>query len=158
METLQEERSVYHWFLFSILLKGGISVAEVVAGVVVLFIPPWIITSLVHALAAAASASPALSHLILEEAGHYTSGTAQFLSLYLLSRGLVKVFLIWGLLRNKLWAYPTSLVIMSLFVLYQFWQIAVDRSLLVVAITLFDFVVMYFIWREWKIVERRAAA
>lgn len=156
METVTEEKNIYELFRISVLIKGAISVAEIIVGVLILFIPTpvflsfstWLVTLIPNAF---------LSAHLLAEVLKYTSGTALFLSAYLLSRGLVKVFLIWALLKNKLWAYPASLVILSLFVLYQLYQIAREHSVLVIGITLFDLVVMYFIWREYQIVKAHPA-
>jgi uncharacterized membrane protein len=90
----------------------------------------------------------------MQEVATYTSGTVTFVAFYLLSRGFIKVFLIAGLLMNKLWAYPASLVVLALLVFYQCYQIVTTHSPIVILITLFDLFVMYFIWREWKIVTK----
>jgi uncharacterized membrane protein len=92
------------------------------------------------------------------EVAKYTTGTVTFVALYLISRGLIKAFLIGALLKNKLWAYPWSLVVLALFVVYQLYQILTAHSLIVIAITLFDLVVMYFIYREWRIVKEHGGA
>lgn len=144
---------VYEFFLWSVLVKGAISLAEVIGGIVVLFIPP---TTIVQAALFVLNYLP-LSHLqnaLMQEVATYTSGAVLFVALYLLSRGLIKVFLIWSLLKNRLWAYPASLVVLGLFLIYQMYQIATLHSLIVTGITLFDIVVMYFIYREWRIVTR----
>lgn len=159
-ETPAEEKQIYEFFLVSVLLKGFISVMEVVAGVAILFIPTELFlsvtTSVVQTMPPVAPFTFISEHLLAEVA-KYTSATAVFLSVYLLSRGLVKTGLIWALLKNKLWAYPVSLVILAGFVAYQFYQIATGHSLLVIGITLFDLVVMYFIWREYRIVRAHLA-
>jgi len=46
----------------------------------------------------------------------YVSGSAeQFASWYLLSHGVIKIFLVIGLLRRKLWAYPTAMAFLYYF-------------------------------------------
>lgn len=161
IEEIREERSIYELFRFSVILKGLISVAEVIAGIAFLFITPSLVQALAALLTHAELASEPYDFIashIIATAEQYTSYTSKFLSVYLLSRGLVKSFLIWALLRNKLWAYPASLIVLSLFVLYQLYQIITEYSWIVVGITLFDLVVMYFIWREYKIVESHLKA
>jgi uncharacterized membrane protein len=155
-----EEKNIYTLFRVSVILKGLISLAEVVAGLAILFVPPAIILAI--ATVVANSMPPGapfagISVRLLAEAQRYTSGTARFLSLYLVSRGVVKAFLIWALLKNKLWAYPASLLVLAGFVIYQSYQIATTHSLIVIGITLFDLVVMYFIWREYRIVKAHRA-
>ena len=79
------------------------------------------------------------------------SGT--LIGFYLLTRGLIKVGLIAALLKNQLWAYPASLVVLGLFILYQTYEILLHHSLIIVAITIFDLIVVYLIWREWGILR-----
>lgn len=156
METIEEEKEIYQFFRISVILKGLISLAEVVVGSLLLIIPYTFFVRVVEIIIEGPLRDPSYSsiaeplHII---ASQFTAGTALFLAIYLLSRGLVKVFIIWGLLKNKLWAYPVSLVVLSAFLLYQFYQIYAGHGMLVVAISIFDIVVMYFIYREWKIVE-----
>lgn len=153
VETPQEEHVVYEFFLWSVLAKGAISLAEVAAGAAVLFIPPSRIVALGTFFLNYLPIS-SLQGALMQEIAKYTTGAVLFVALYLLSRGLIKAFLIAALLKNLLWAYPASLVVLAAFVLYQLYQIWSDHSLIVLAITLFDLVVMYFIWREWRIVVR----
>lgn len=156
-ETPQQEHVVYEFFLWSVLAKGAISLIEVVSGIAIFFIPPerivlWGVFILNYL------PIPSIQGILLSEVAKYTTGTVAFVALYLLSRGLVKVFLIWSLLKNQLWAYPASLVVLGGFVLYQGYQIATAHSLVVTFITAFDLIVMYFIYREWRIVKRHASA
>ncbi len=41
----------------------------------------------------------------------------------------------------------------GLFVIYQMYEISKTQSLALIAITIFDFSVMYFIWKEYGIVK-----
>jgi uncharacterized membrane protein len=157
VETPKEEHVVHEFFLVSVILKGLISLAEVIVGIAVLLIPPQTIISLTLTLLNYLPIASVQAKLIAE-VSKYTSGTAVFVSLYLLSRGLVKVGLVWGLLKGKLIAYPLSLGVLAILVLYQTYQMVTPPfSLIIFAITLFDLAVMYFVYREWKIVLRHRA-
>lgn len=153
IESPREEKNIYEFFLLSVLAKGAISVIEVVSGIALFFIPPALIVSgtlfFLHFLPV-----NHLSVALMAEVAKYTTGTVVFVALYLLSRGLIKVFLIGALLKNLTWAYPVSLIVLGLFLVYQLYQIVTTHSFIVIGITLFDLVVMYFIWREWRIVLR----
>ena len=153
MET-KEEHVVYEFFFWSILLKGAISLAELIAGVALLIIPSATILSLAFTVLNNIPDS-SIQNILIQEVAKYTGDTVMFVAFYLLSRGFIKVFLIIGLLKNKLWAYPASLIVLFGLVLYQFYQIYSGHSLVVVLITLFDLFVMFFIWKEWTIVRRR---
>lgn len=85
---------------------------------------------------------------------HYLSPHAQFIgALYLLSHGIVKLGLVWGLLRGKMWAYPASLAVLLLFILYQIVQIVQTHSTALILLTVFDFVVLWLIWHEYRMVS-----
>jgi uncharacterized membrane protein len=139
-----------------VILKGLISLAEVLAGIAILLIPPSLV--LLGAQWLIGLTPPSVSAHLVTEVAKYTSATARFLSIYLLTRGLIKVILIWALLKNKLWAYPASLIVLAGFVAYQLYQIFMTHSFLVVGVTIFDLIVMYFIWREYRIVQARRAS
>jgi uncharacterized membrane protein len=72
---------------------------------------------------------------------------------YLLSDGVLKLFLVAGLLRNRLWAYPASMVVIILFILYQMYSFALTQSLGLVALTVFDCLLIFLIWHEHRIVR-----
>jgi uncharacterized membrane protein len=159
--TSIQEKHIRLYFRISIFFKGLISLAEVLAGGILLVLPASYITGWVIALAQDELAEEpgdfiATHSLALAQQFSVTSGV--FIALYLLSRGLIKLLLIAALLNNKLWAYPLSLGVLGLFVAYQVYQVLVFSSALVLLLTIFDLIIMWFIWREYQVLmfERRA--
>ncbi len=140
------------------MLKGVISLFEILVGVVVLFIPASFFTSFAEILTRGE---------LIEEPGdfianHFLSGAQSltaiggvFIAFYLISRGAIKLGLVIALLKNKLWAYPWSLFVLSCFVTYQLYEMTKTHSLAVITITVFDVIVMYLIGREYTIVKKR---
>ena len=51
---------------------------------------------------------------------------------------MVKVLLVLGLLRGKLWSYPASLVALVLFIAYQIYRFSYTHSPGLIALTVFD--------------------
>jgi len=80
--------------------------------------------------------------------------TKSFYAFYLLSHGIVKLFLVAGLLRGKFWAYPASLIVLSLFILYQVYRYTFMPSLGLIILTIFDLFVMVLIWHEYSLMRR----
>ncbi len=159
--TLKEERRIGEYFRISILIKGAISLAEIVGGVLIFFVPLSAVTDFVSQLAQSELLEDpddfiATHSLALAQQFALTSTT--FIALYLLVRGGIKLLLIVALLKNQLWAYPSSLVVLGLFVVYQLYQIFLTTSVFIIALTIFDLVVMWFIWREYEVVRLRRAA
>lgn len=152
----REEKETDLLFYTSVSLKGLISLAEVAAGLLFLLVPAEAIARgadrLSRMLPSALQSVP--THL-LHAAAEFSGAGALFLAFYLFSRGLIKALLIFALLRSKLWAYPLSLAVLGAFLAYQLYQIATTGSRVVIGVTLFDLVVMFSIWREYRLARMR---
>lgn len=157
-ESPAEQKLIYEGYLVSIILKGLISLDETVTGIALLFIPPALFLAFTEWVADHIPTGGFIGAHLVAQIESYTSATSHFLAFYLFSRGIIKLVIIIALLRNKLWAYPALLLVMLGFLLYQFYQIATSGSILVIGITVLDIVVMYFVWREWRIVREKIAA
>ena len=70
---------------------------------------------------------------------------------------MVKLALVIGLLRNKLWAYPASLVGTGLFILYQLYRYSYTHGFGLIVLTIFDVFVMWLIWHEYRLAPASAA-
>jgi uncharacterized membrane protein len=73
-----------------------------------------------------------------------------FGAIYLLLHGAVKVVLVIALLLNKLWAYPWMIIVLLIFIGYQLYRIALQPSVGMVALTIFDAVIVALTWREYR--------
>ena len=78
-----------------------------------------------------------------------------FGAIYLLAHGIVKVALVTALLLNKLWAYPWMIMVLILFIGYQLYRIALHPTVGMVALTIFDLVIVVLTGREYG-QQRRA--
>jgi uncharacterized membrane protein len=160
MEPRATDQNVYRLFRLSVIIKGAISLVEMLAGVLVFFVPLYVLTGwLVSLMESEVVEEPGnqLAQFLLTASAHLNIGSSAFIAFYLFSRGLIKLALVVALLKNQLWAYPSSLAVLAAFVAYQLYQIAITHSLAVVGITVFDLVVMYYVWREWAIVRAHRA-
>lgn len=150
-----DERQVRLYFDISVFLKGFVSFVEVVAGTLAFFVPVSAVTDfLIRTVGDELSEhSDVLGGYLIHSAQALSVQSGTFIALYLLSRGLIKLLLVVALFKNQLWAYPSSLVVLGAFVAYQCYQFAAGHSLFIAALTIFDLVVMYFIWREWRVLK-----
>ena len=164
--TKKEEKNISLYFHISVLIKGLISLAEILVGTLALFIPLSYVTGLATKFAESELSEGALNfnltNLFASHVISYVHGipaiSSTFLAVYLLSRGLIKVVLIYAMLKNKLSAYPISLIVLGLFVSYQMYQILISFSGTILALTIFDLIVMWFIWAEYKVLKWRMHA
>ncbi len=155
-ETLQEKR-IRQLFLISISLKGAFSALQIVGGILLLITAPSVITQLIVWLTQGEltqDPNDFIANYLLSFGAQLSLGSTIFGGLYLLSHGLIKIVLVVGLLRNKLWAYPWSIAVLGLFILYQMYRFTFTHSAFLIILTLFDVVVIWLIWREYRIVKK----
>jgi uncharacterized membrane protein len=74
-------------------------------------------------------------------------------SLDLSNHGIVKPLPVIRLLRNKLWAYPASLIILGLFIVYQLYRFSYTHGAGLILLTVFDIFVMGLIWHEYRLMR-----
>ena len=151
------EHRIRQIFEVSVLLKGAHALIECIGGLVLAFVSTSAITSLVNSL----TQDELIEHpndfvaaYFLGLAQNFTVSDEHFYAFYLLSHGIIKLFLVIGLLRRKFWAYPVSLAVLSLFIVYQLYRFSYTHGFGLIVLTVFDVVVMVLIWHEYRLVRR----
>jgi uncharacterized membrane protein len=140
-------------FEIGIILKGLDGLLEVIGGVLLLIVSPAAINRIVVALTQhELSEDPhdfVATHLLRVSHG-LTGSAVGFAAAYLLLHGIVKVVLVLALLRNKTWAYPWTIAFLLAFIGYQLYRIVLDPTLGLSALTVFDAVIVWLTWREYR--------
>jgi uncharacterized membrane protein len=77
--------------------------------------------------------------------------TKLFASSYLIVHGLIKVFLVAGLLSRRLWSYSFSLWFLAVFIACQTYRFFFTHSLWLIALNILDLIVAFLIWREYQV-------
>jgi len=151
------ERRIHQIFEISVLLKGAHALIECVSGLVLAFVSTSTILKLVNVLTQdelIEDPKDFVATHLLSQAQNFTVSAQRFYVFYLLSHGVIKAFLVIGLLRNKLWAYPVSLVVLGLFIAYQLYRFSYTHGVGLIVLTVFDFIVIGLIWHEYGLVRR----
>ena len=154
------ERRIHRIFEISVLLKGAHALIECIGGLVLAFVSTSAIQNMVNSFTQdelVEDPNDFVATHLLRLAQDFTVSTQHFYAFYLLSHGVIKSFLVVGLLRNKLWAYPASLVVLGLFIVYQLYRFSYTNSFGLIVLTVFDVVVMALIWHEYRVVRRHLA-
>ena len=157
IEERMNQRRIHRIFEISVLLKGAHALIECVGGFVLAFVSTSAIASLVNALTQEElieDPNDFVGTHLLSLTRDFTLSTQHFYAFYLLSHGVIKVFLVVGLLRNKLWSYPASLVVLGLFIVYQLYRFSYTHGFGLIVLTVFDIFVMWLIWHEYRLVRR----
>ena len=151
------ERRIHRIFQVSVLLKGAHALIECLGGIALALVSTSSIANFVNAITQdelIKDPNDFVATHLLTMAQNFSVQTQHFYAFYLLSHGLVKVALVVGLLKEKLWAYPASLIVLTFFVLYQLYRFSYTHGLGLIFLTLFDIVVMGLIWHEYGLMRR----
>jgi uncharacterized membrane protein len=136
-------------FEISLLLKAIDGLFETLSGITFLFIHPGFILRVAHGIVGYHPHNFIAMHF-LKWATDFGKGAAIFAALYLLSHGLIKLVLIYAIIREQLWAYLGLIIVTVAFVIYQLYHlVAHGPSFSYIALTLFDFVVIYLTSKEY---------
>jgi len=147
-------------FEIGIIGKGLNGLIEIVGGLLLLFTTPDRLHQLVFvATRAELSEDPhdfIATHL-LHTTSDLTGGVIRFAAIYLLIHGVVKVILVIALLLDKLLAYPCMIAVLLLFIGYQLYRILLNPTAGLIALTIFDALVVTLTWLEYGRKRRTAA-
>jgi uncharacterized membrane protein len=152
-----QERRIHEAFEVSIWLKGAHALIECVGGLILAFVSAQSITTLVDRLTQdelIEDRHDIIATSLLHWAQSFSVQTEHFYAFYLLSHGVVKLFLVAGLIRSKLWAYPASLVVMSMFIIYQLYRFSYTHGIGLILLTVFDLIVIGLVWHEYRLIRK----
>jgi uncharacterized membrane protein len=140
-------------FKATVILKGLIALGEVALGVFLIFVSYDTMRRAGIALFGG-ELSEVPTDLIWQYAIKGFQGfaaTPQSVWVFIfLSHGIVKLALIWGLLREKLWAYPWAAGVFTFFIAYQLYQLAFTPSIALWLITILDVIVVGLVLHEYR--------
>jgi uncharacterized membrane protein len=140
-------------FEIGIIVKGLNGLAELVGGLLLLFVGPGDVHHLVAVLTQgelSEDPNDVIARYLLHTADGLTGSALLFGAVYLLLHGAVKVGLVIALLLNKLWAYPCLIIVLLIFIGYQLYRIVLHPSVGLVALTVFDALIVVLTWREYR--------
>ena len=144
-------------FRVSLILKGLDGVLELIGGVLLLLVTPAQINDLVRFLTQhelAQDPRDFVANALVHLAANLSGPASLFGAVYLLLHGVVKIVLVWAVLREKLWAYPWMIAFLLVFIVYQVYRISVEFTWGMVLLTAFDIFIVWITWREYRM--RRA--
>jgi uncharacterized membrane protein len=136
-----------------IVIKGIDGLLELGGGLLVILLSPSSINGITRFLTENALQKDPHNFIaghIAKSGAHLASGHNFFAAAFLLTHGLVKVVLVICLFLNKLWAYPWSLVILSLFLIYQIYQLITSPTFGMAFLSVLDAIIIFLIYREWQ--------
>jgi uncharacterized membrane protein len=147
------EKRIHQAFRVSVVLKGLHAIVEIAGGLIFYLAPATTVLHWVNVLTRnelTEDPRDVVATFLMNAAQNLTGATESFYAFYLVSHGLIKVALVAGLLREKLIAYPVSLVALGAFIAYQLYRYSYTHSFGLILLTAFDLIVMVLVWHEWR--------
>ena len=157
---IELEKRIHRAFQIGVFLKGGHAALELVGGVGLAFVSAGTITKLIVSLVQEElreDPHDIIANYLFTFAQQFSVKTQTFAAFYLLSHGVIKLILVAELLREKLWAYPASLVVLGVFIAYQAYRFTLTHSIGLIVLSMFDLLVIVLIWHEYRLVRRHLA-
>ena len=105
MTATFDEKSFRLLFRISLLLKGAFSLLEIVGGILAYYVSQQYLLQLVTTITQEELTEDPhdfVAHFLIQSAQQLSVSAQHFAAFYLLSHGIIKTFLIVGLLREKL--------------------------------------------------------
>lgn len=152
-EKLLAEKNIHLVFEASLIFKGLFALLEIIGGIAVYWVSQHALLDLVQAITQAELAEDPrdlVANHLLHLAQNLSIGAQHFTAFFLVSHGVTKLWLIIGLLRQKLWYYPLAIVIFGLFIVYQLYRYSFTNSLWLLVLTAVDAAVIALTWHEYR--------
>jgi uncharacterized membrane protein len=151
------EKRFRQLFRIGIFLKAVDGVLEFAGGILLLLISKESLNQIVTFLTQhelSEDPNDLVANYLIHAVHHLSASTKQFGALYLLFHGAVKIFLVVGLFRDKLWAYPSAMVFLVAFIGYQLYRYSLTHSVALILLTAFDVLIVFLIWHEYRYLKR----
>ncbi len=148
---------MHRLFQISLLLKAAHSLLEIIGGVLLAVVPQEAILRIANLLTQEElleDPRDVIANYILRSARSLSIDQKSAAALFLLSHGIVKLFLIVAVLRNKPWAYPAFMTALGLLISYQSYKLLHVFSLGLTALTILDGIVLVLAWHEYRFTLR----
>lgn len=145
---------VLDWvFLIGVLFKALDGLVELLVGIPALFITKVQLLALAHALTSGELAEDphdVIANLILHESAKLGAGVLLLGGIYLVIHGAVKVAIVAALILGTRRVYPWAIGALTVLLVVQLVDLVIKFSFGVLALTVFDIVIIWLTLREWR--------
>ncbi len=138
----------------SVGIKGFDGLVELVTGLALLISPALVHTVLGAVAGEAGEGNGKILHFVADTVARVDNDLAKsgltFLILFLIIHGLVKLVLVYCLLREIVRAYPVALAILVVFLIYQAYVLIINPSVAMAFFTILDAIIIWIVWDEYQ--------
>lgn len=147
------ERDILWLFDFALIIKIINGALEMIAALLVLFVPPHFVLRLSEFVTGGELAQDPSDYIAIsiQSAAHaFTVHTHYFLALYLMLHGSIKVLLVIGIFAKKKIAYPLFMIALAIFGAYEAYRGFILHEMLLQAIAIFDLALLLLTSYEYR--------
>jgi uncharacterized membrane protein len=157
----ESARTMHAAFEISLFAKAAFAVLEIAGGVGACLVPQAVLLRLVERIGREELLEghrDFITHHLVAWAQGFSISTRHFTAVYLLAHGVIKLWLVIGLLRGKMSYYPIAIAIFGTFIVYQLYRFHFTHSIWLIVITVIDAVVIFLAACEYRqLLKRRPA-
>ena len=147
-----QEKRIHQVFVISVLAKAVHALIEIAGGIALGFFNT---DTIVRWLYRASEDKPDwIEDSVTKFATAFTGQEHGYYVFFLVSHGIVNLALVVGLLRERLWAYPATLAVLTLFIAYQLFRFTHVHDPGLILFSVLDLIVMALAWHEYQLVKR----
>lgn len=150
---LLEEKNIHRLFEATLVLKALHSALEIAGGLLLYFASGQAILAVAEMLTQEELVDDPhdlIANILLHGAQAFAVTGHAFAAFYLLSHGVVKLFLIGAIWMEKKWAYPAFMLALSALICYQCYRLSQLWSAGLLALTIFDLAVLALTVHEYR--------
>ena len=158
MYSSKVEQWLRRSFDLGLCIKAFDGLIELIVGALLVFIDPLQLNAFIRWITQkelSEDPNDFVATALRSTAASFDIDAQKFAILYLLIHGIVKIIIVWNLVRNKLWAYPFSIVVFVIFGVYQCFRMTYDFSYWLLILTIIDLCLVWLIWHEYTFISTR---
>lgn len=154
MNVLRHGKWFESAYRIGIAIKGFDGMVELITGLALLIAPSVVHTVLSSVVGYAHQHTGIPYAFIAQNIAKLDDDLAKsglaFLIIFLIGHGIVKIVLVYCLLRRIIWAYPYALFVLVLFLVYQLYVLVQNPlSIGMWAFTVLDIAIIWLVWGEY---------
>ena len=147
------DRLLHDSFILSVMLKAALGVAQILAAIgLAITSQSQLIRFVAQLTASETQQDPTdpLATWLLSAAQSFSIHEQTFYVLYFTGHGLLNLGIAATLVARLRWSYPVSIVVLAAFVIYQIDRFVLTGSWTMIALSLFDVLIIALVWREYR--------
>lgn len=147
-------RDIFHIsFEIALILKAINGLIEIIGGVLLIFVNSNYLNRIISYLAQGELTEDPkdfIANTIIQLSRDFSDSTLRFGIVYLISHGLIKLLLVVLLWKRKIWAYPLTIIFLTVFIAYQAYRYTTNASVMMILLSVLDVVVIILTFIEYQ--------